>query len=213
MLFDLLPARLAGLMPLMFTLMLIGLSILAARAAVRTRRQVEEALRHALQTALMQRFGLPYGDAPATAAGHPGQKPSPPRLEGLGTLKSHRILRRQQRLTPPGKHHAHWQAEGDVLLHDEQRRFWLVLYQAQARTPAFSFSRPPPGSAAGGIVIELLNLNALPLNELRARRALFNNPAAYRHAFGQAPTRATLDAWRKAHPEQEPPEPADPWPR
>ena len=43
----------------------------------------------------------------------------------------------------------------------------------------------------------------LPITELRARRALFNDPPAYQKAFGQAPTRAGLDAWRAQHPEQD----------
>ena len=63
----------------------------------------------------------------------------------------------------------------------------------------------PPFRRIGPQAVALVNEPvALQINELRARRALFNDPKAYQHAFGEAPSRASLNAWRQRHPDQEP---------
>lgn len=169
-----------------------GLLLYLLRVQARRLARIEQALTLHLHTWLMQRFGLPFDEGGFGGA----QAPSAPLV---GTLKSHRVLRLGSRLiTPDQEAHMGYQLRAQVILHDEQRRFWLVIWHAHWDKGRATLAQAPA---------------VLPITELRARRALFNHPADYRRAFGEAPTRAALQAWRKVHPGQEPPEPPDDWPR
>ena len=128
----------------------------------------------------MRQFGLPFEE---DALG-----PHPPAAPGLGALKSHRVLRLQSQLAPPGDHaERSMRLSAQIILRDHQNQYWLALYEGRCSALA-----QPRGQGS-----------ALRITELRARRALFNDPAAYQKAFGQAPTLAGLNAWRKQHPAQD----------
>ena len=176
-----------------FTLaILVVAAIFAATAFRLPPRQGSRAQQQAhlhIHSWLLQTFGLPFED---DAFG-----PRPPQAQGLGSLKSHRLLRLQTRLTPPDKFSLSYWLHASAVLQDEQRRYWLVLFDGRV-DPS-----PAPGSA-GMLVTWLRPPVRQRITELRARRALFNDAPAYRKAFGEKPTLAALTAFRKAHPEQEP---------
>ena len=148
---------------------------------VHRRQQAQQAALEAdLHAWLMRQFGLPFEE---DAFG-----PHPPAAPGLGALKSHRVLRLQSQLAPPGDHaERSMRLSAQIILRDHQNQYWLALYEGRCSALA-----QPRGQGS-----------ALRITELRARRALFNDPAAYQKAFGQAPTLAGLNAWRKQHPAQD----------
>ena len=149
----------------------------------REQRVVQAQMRLELHAWLMRQFGLPFTE---DAFG-----PRPPSASHVGTLKSHHLLREQLQEMPPNKNSPVYQLSATLLVVDEQNRYWLALYNSERDAGAgkpITQPRPPV---------------VLPITELRARRALFNDPPAYQKAFGQAPTRAGLDAWRAQHPEQD----------
>ena len=167
------------------------------------KRACQQAHLH-IRSWLLQDFGLPFEE---DAFG-----PRPPQAPGLGELKSHRLLRLQCNVSQLQAHpqyhqslrlHTLWQrnayfygVSASAIVQDEQRRFWLVLFDGMLQ--------PPPQRHAAMPITWQRPPARLRITELRARRALFNDAPAYRKAFGQDPTLAALTAFRKAHPEQEP---------
>jgi hypothetical protein len=63
----------------------------------------------------------------------------------------------------------------DVVLKDHSGKYWHVLLRANSKSSN-------------------INVVTTPLDELRARRALFNDPANYAKAFGEAPHRDQIKA-------------------
>lgn len=160
----------------------LGLALLVAHSQ-REQKAVQAHMRLELQSWLLQQFGLPFTE---DAFGH-----RPPSASHIGTLKSHRVLRQQLQEMPPGQHSEHYTLNATLILADEKNHYWLALYSSSSkggRAPVVTLTQPPHFER---------------ITELRARRALFNDPKAYHAAFGQAPTRASLDAWRRQHPAQD----------
>lgn len=176
------PARLKWL----YLLALLTVVALGGSAVIKSHRRSQAARQELLlhwHGWLMRRFGLPGGGGPA------------PQASFVGTLRSHRMLRQTVQLLPPSRSNPGHALRVDALLVNELGEYWLVMFN----------STIPPFRRIGPQAVALVNEPvALQINELRARRALFNDPKAYQHAFGEAPSRASLNAWRQRHPDQEP---------
>jgi hypothetical protein len=123
-----------------------------------------------------------------------------------GPLQRGRILRQRTTVQTPTQRNS---MPGynilalETLLQDAKADYWFVIQHLQLdrKSGLIDLADPP--------YLERIT-------ELRARRALFNDPPAYQAAFGVAPSLAELNAWRKRHPEQEPdatPNDADARPR
>ncbi len=170
----------------LYLLALLTLATLGGIAIASSRRRTQAARKELLlhwHGWLMRRFGLP------------GNGDQPPQASFVGTLKSHRMLRQTTQILPPSRSNPGHTLRVDALLTNELGEYWLVMFN----------STIPPLRRIGPQAVALPNKPVvLQINELRARRALFNDPKAYQHAFGEAPSRAALNAWRQRHPDQEP---------
>jgi hypothetical protein len=130
-------------------------------------------------------------------------KPNPEELKNIAELKrmfGHRIIPHRGITSAPGLA-TNWYAElrlksqlqvesrdgsseddrvgntacSDVVLKDHTGKYWHVLLRANSKS--------------GNV-----NVVTTPLDELRARRALFNDPVNYVKAFGEAPHRDQIKA-------------------
>lgn len=93
---------------------------------------------------------------------------------GLAT-KWHAELRRTSQDDSSNEHYVETTVRTDVVLKDHTGKFWHVLLRANSKSSK-------------------VNVVTTQLDELRARRALFNDPANYVKAFGEAPHRDQIKA-------------------
>ena len=106
------------LLPLLLLLALIGVLVAAQLLfGQRQLRRAEAQLQRHLQLWLLRRYGPPFE----------GQQP--PQAAFVGALKSHRVLRTQTVLAQPDRQQSDYSLQANVIVQDEQRRFWLVLLE------------------------------------------------------------------------------------
>lgn len=148
----------------------------------------EQNVRKEMQAHMQEWLNQQFGTQQVNTASHPATS------QGAfnSMFKSHRMLRQQMQFVSPGfRSDTRYLLDASIMLVDEKQQHWLVLFASQRErgTEQPIDLRQQPVQQA--------------LTELRARRALFNDPAAYQSAFGEVPSKEGLYAWRQKHPEQE----------